>query len=119
MHYGREESFSTVRQTSLSCPSSLLLSNGGQIVFCDGICQWGRPDVSDTTMWKVQRTNCSVLRSGDSNWYYLPPFLGCRLQRLEAGQHHAGSGRPHQDCRLRYVQGEHGECNYEDILWDP
>ena len=32
----------------------------GQAILCDGVCQWWRPDVPDTTMWKVQGTSCCV-----------------------------------------------------------
>ena len=32
----------------------------GSSVLCDGVCQWRRPDVSDSAMWKVQGASRSV-----------------------------------------------------------
>ena len=40
----------------------------GPFIFCDGICQWGRPDVSDPTSWQVQGTSCCVSTNLVDTW---------------------------------------------------
>lgn len=55
VHHGRETRVGVVHQAAIFGPTTLLLPNHGSPLFRDGIRErWGF-DVSDTTVWQVQR----------------------------------------------------------------
>ena len=58
-----------------------------------------------------------VLLGGDSDRSVLLARQGYSVQRLETGQRSPGPGRPHQNCRLRHVQGgDYGRQDDQDVL---
>lgn len=55
MHHGRETCFGVVHQAAIPCPTTLLLPNHGSSLLRDGVRERRGFDVSDTTVWQVQR----------------------------------------------------------------
>ena len=88
-------------------PAALVLSDYGSPLLRARVRQRRRPHAPHTAGAEVQGARGRVLRGRDRHRLVLPAPQRHHLSRPQARQHPARRRGPHQDSRLRHVQGEH------------
>ena len=119
MRHDREARAGARREAAVPRAAALVLPDYGQTVLRDGVRQRRRSHVPDPAVRQVQRADRRLLRGRDRHRPLLPALARNRLPRPQARQRAARPRWPHQDRRLRHVQGEHlRRQDHQDLLRD-